>query len=229
MQRLPTRSFAAFLFDMDGTLLSSIAHAERHWSAWAARHSIDPVSFLHDMHGVRTIETVRRLVPHANAAAEAAWVVAAEIGDLAGVEAIAGAAAFLAALPAGRWTVVTSASRPLAEARLRHVGMTLPPDAVTAEDVAHGKPAPDCFLLGATRLGVAPADCLVFEDTAAGIAAAEAAGMQVAVLTATHRTALDTPHATLTDYAALDLAAAGRLMLRALEPKPSPQRMLGSR
>lgn len=49
---------------------------------------------------------------------------------------------------------------------------------VTAEDYQRGKPAPDPFLEAALRLGVAPAQCLVFEDTATGIAAAEAAGMQ---------------------------------------------------
>jgi beta-phosphoglucomutase-like phosphatase (HAD superfamily) len=49
---------------------------------------------------------------------------------------------------------------------------------VTAEDYQRGKPAPDPFLEAALRLGVAPSQCLVFEDTATGIAAAEAAGMQ---------------------------------------------------
>ena len=48
---------------------------------------------------------------------------------------------------------------------------------VCAEDYKHGKPAPDCFLLAAERLGVPPADCLVFEDTELGIQAASAAGM----------------------------------------------------
>lgn len=48
---------------------------------------------------------------------------------------------------------------------------------VCAEDYLHGKPAPDCFLVAAEKLGVAPADCLVFEDTEMGIAAATAAGM----------------------------------------------------
>jgi len=48
---------------------------------------------------------------------------------------------------------------------------------VAAEDYKNGKPAPDCFLLAAERLGVAPADCLVFEDTDLGIQAATAAGM----------------------------------------------------
>jgi HAD superfamily hydrolase (TIGR01509 family) len=48
---------------------------------------------------------------------------------------------------------------------------------VCAEDYKHGKPAPDGFLLAAERLGIAPADCLVFEDTDLGIQAATAAGM----------------------------------------------------
>lgn len=49
---------------------------------------------------------------------------------------------------------------------------------VTSEDYQRGKPAPDPFLEAALRLQVAPEECLVFEDTATGIAAAQAAGMQ---------------------------------------------------
>jgi HAD superfamily hydrolase (TIGR01509 family) len=48
---------------------------------------------------------------------------------------------------------------------------------VSADDYKHGKPAPDCYLLAAARLGVAPADCLVFEDTEMGVESATAAGM----------------------------------------------------
>ena len=48
---------------------------------------------------------------------------------------------------------------------------------VCAEDYGRGKPAPDCFLTAASRLGVDPKDCLVFEDTEMGIEAATAAGM----------------------------------------------------
>jgi HAD superfamily hydrolase (TIGR01509 family) len=48
---------------------------------------------------------------------------------------------------------------------------------VTSDEYKNGKPAPDCFLMAAERLGVAPADCLVFEDTEIGIQAATAAGM----------------------------------------------------
>lgn len=52
------------------------------------------------------------------------------------------------------------------------------PVVVTANDVEHGKPAPDTFLLAAQKMGVPPGDCLVFEDADLGIQAAEAAGMR---------------------------------------------------
>jgi pseudouridine-5'-monophosphatase len=48
--------------------------------------------------------------------------------------------------------------------------------------VKHGKPAPDVFLVAASQLGADPADCVVFEDAPAGLAAARAAGMQVVAL-----------------------------------------------
>ncbi|MCX5259493.1 HAD family phosphatase [Streptomyces canus] len=49
---------------------------------------------------------------------------------------------------------------------------------VSADEVAHGKPAPDVFLEAARRLGADPADCVVLEDAAPGAAAAHAAGMR---------------------------------------------------
>jgi beta-phosphoglucomutase-like phosphatase (HAD superfamily) len=56
---------------------------------------------------------------------------------------------------------------------------------VSAQDVARGKPAPDIFLHTAQQLGVDPADCVVIEDSAAGVAAARAAGMRVIGITNT--------------------------------------------
>lgn len=54
---------------------------------------------------------------------------------------------------------------------------------VSSSDVAHGKPAPDIFLHTAKLMGVAPGDCCVVEDSAAGVAAARAAGMDVIAIT----------------------------------------------
>jgi mannitol-1-/sugar-/sorbitol-6-phosphatase len=212
----PDRAFAAFLFDMDGTILTSIAAAERVWAAWARRHGLDVAAFLPTIHGVRSVETVRRLaLPGVDPEAEARAITRAEMEDVAGIDAIPGAASFLASLPADRWAVVTSAPRLLAERRMGAAGLPAPPSMVAAEDVRHGKPAPDCFLLAAQRLGHPIAACLVFEDSAAGIAAAEAAGAAVAVITATHAHPLETPHPTLPGYEHLVARpdAAGRLHL----------------
>ena len=201
---LPDRAFAAFLFDMDGTILSSIAAAERVWARWAERHGLDVAAFLPTIHGMRSVETVRRLnLPGVDAEAEAAAITREEMDDVEGIAAIAGVRAFLAGLPSDRWAVVTSAPRELARRRIAAAGLPVPPLMIAAEDVTQGKPAPDCFLLAAARLGVRASDCLVFEDAPAGIAAAEAAGANVLVITATHAHALDTSHPDVVDYAAL--------------------------
>ncbi len=212
----PQREFPAFLFDMDGTLLSSIIAAERVWAAWARRHGLDVEAFLPTIHGIRSIETVRRLaLPGVDPEVEAAAITQAEIEDVEGIHAIEGAAGFLASLPADRWAIVTSAPRALAERRLLAAGLPLPPMMVASEDVRNGKPAPDCFLLAAQRLGYAATDCLVFEDAPAGIAAAEAAGATVAVITATHTHPVATPHPVLASYVGVSarIGTAGALGL----------------
>jgi sugar-phosphatase len=198
---LPDQSFAAFLFDMDGTLLSSIKAAERVWGQWARRQGLDVEAFLPTIHGKRTEETIRALeLPGVDPAAEAAFITRAEIEDVAGVEAIRGVADFLAGLPRERWAIVTSAPRLLAEARILAAGLPVPDVLVAAEDVERGKPAPDPFLLGARRLGVDPGGCLVFEDTLAGLTSAAAAGMASIVVTATHAHPLETDAAAVLDY-----------------------------
>ena len=204
----PDRRFSAFLFDMDGTILSSIVAAERVWTDWAHRHGLDAAALLPTIHGIRSVETIRRLaLPGVDPEAEAAAITQTEMTDVDGIDAIAGAADFLVSLPADRWAIVTSAPRALAERRLGVAGLPLPAVMVTAEDVEHGKPAPDCFLLAAVRLGYPIEECLVFEDAPAGTAAAEAAGAAVVVITATHKAALATEHPRIADYGGL----AGRL------------------
>lgn len=54
------RRYRAFLFDMDGTLLNSIAAAERVWSIWAKNHGLEVAAFLATIHGARAIDTITR-------------------------------------------------------------------------------------------------------------------------------------------------------------------------
>ncbi|MCF6111389.1 HAD-IA family hydrolase [Mesorhizobium muleiense] len=195
------RKFAALLFDMDGTVVNSIAAAERVWADWARRQDLDVAAFLPTIHGVRAIETIARLaLPGVDPMREADALLQAEVADIDGTLPIAGAAAFLASLPPDRWAIVTSAPRELALLRIAAAGIPLPATLVAAEDVSRGKPAPDCFRLAAERLGVDARDCLVFEDAPAGIAAAEAAGATVVVISATHQHPLQTPHAAIAGY-----------------------------
>ena len=120
--------------------------------------------------------SVARTCPDIDLDAEVAWVERGEIEDVEGVAPIPGAVDFLKRLPPDRWAVVTSASVPLARARLKAAGVTPPVVLITAEDVERGKPDPAGYLKAAAALGVDIADCLVFEDAEAGIAAGEAAG-----------------------------------------------------
>jgi mannitol-1-/sugar-/sorbitol-6-phosphatase len=88
------RTFGALLFDMDGTIINSIAAAERVWTAWAERHGLDVASFLPTIHGVRAIETITKLeLPGVDPQAEVHALLLAEIEDVEGVEAIEGAKA----------------------------------------------------------------------------------------------------------------------------------------
>ena len=201
MTALPTRAYDAFLFDMDGTLITSIASAERVWSAWARRHGLDLDVFMPTIHGVRAIDTIRNQnLPGIDLQAEVDWVTRGEIEDTDGVTEIPGATAFVATLPPDRWAVVTSASPELAEARLRAAGLTASRLVITAHDIERGKPDPEGFRLAAERLGFAIEDCLVFEDAPAGIAAAEAAPADVVVITAAHSHPMQTSHPTLDGY-----------------------------
>ncbi len=214
------KSYSAFLFDMDGTLISSTLAAERVWAKWAEGHGIDVRTFLPTMHGARAVDTVRRLgLPGVDPEAEALKITRAEMDDVGGIFALKGAVEFLGKLPQAQWAIVTSAPLDLARRRLAAAGVPLPQTIVAAEDVAIGKPNPDCYLLAAKKLGVDIGDCLVFEDAVPGILAGDAAGADVLVITATHKHALETAHAVVFDYRHLDVVVEddGRMSLRRVD------------
>lgn len=174
------------LFDMDGILISSLGSVERSWTRWAQMRGIDPAHALSVAHGCRSIETVALLRPDLDANLENKIVEDLEIADTEGVGILPGVRALLSALPEDRWTVVTSATRPLAEVRLRTGGIPVPKRFVTADDVSDGKPHPAPYLAGAAVLGLAPEECVVFEDAASGTIAGRAAGCTVIGTTFSH-------------------------------------------
>jgi sugar-phosphatase len=160
-------SAKAILFDMDGVLIDSAPAVERVWRVWALAHGFDPASVVAQAHGRRSIETIRAVAPAMDAEKENILVEQMEIDDKDGVTALPGAARLLAQLPDDRFAIVTSATRPLAVARLGYASLPVPRHIITADDVVHGKPSPEPYLKGAALLGFAPTDCLVFEDTPA--------------------------------------------------------------
>jgi sugar-phosphatase len=172
----------AILFDLDGTLISSIAAVDRAWGAFCRRHGLDVSFVLPQIHGRRSIDSIRALLPHVDAEAEDAWIREREATDTDGVYALPGVLEFVSSLTCP-WTVVTSGTSDVARARLRAAGLPEPPVAVFGEDVKNGKPAPDPFRLGSERLGIPPERCLAFEDTVAGIRSAHAANMKAIALT----------------------------------------------
>lgn len=182
---VPSIRCSAVLFDMDGVLVDSTPAVARVWRSWAEQHGFDPDVITRQAHGRPSIETMRELLPHGDYVAETAEVERREREDFSDIVALPGAAELLRALPEDRWTIVTSATRELAELRLRVTGLPIPKIFVTASDLQNGKPHPEPYLKGAAALRTHPRDCLVIEDAPSGIHSGKAAGARVLALSTT--------------------------------------------
>jgi HAD superfamily hydrolase (TIGR01509 family) len=181
---LPAGTFRAYLFDCDGTIVDSMPlhylawkQALAEWNctfpeelfyAWGGRPVTEIIHDLNEQQGLSMpVDAVGRrkeslyyeLLPQLKVVPEVVEHVYAQHGSIP-MAVVSGSR---------RNSVVTS----LTQLHLLDKFDLL----VCAEDYARGKPAPDCFLMAAAKLGVAPSDCLVFEDTEMGIQAATAAGM----------------------------------------------------
>ncbi|WP_405788746.1 HAD-IA family hydrolase [Streptomyces sp. NBC_00029] len=172
----------ALLLDMDGTIVNSDAVVERCWRDWAVSHGLDPQEAMKVVHGRQGYATMAVLLPDRPMEinhAENAVMLARETADTDGVIPVAGAPEFMASIDGLPHALVTSADAALATARMTAAALPMPAIRITAESVQASKPDPEGFLMGAAALGVDPADCIVFEDSAAGITAGRAAGMRV--------------------------------------------------
>ncbi len=174
------------LFDMDGVLISSLGSVERSWETWALGHGLDVTETIKAAHGMRAIETIRKLWPDGDHATELKIIEDLEVADTSDLKVLAGVSRILEAVPQKYWTIVTSATERLARARLAHAGVPVPERIITAEMVSRGKPDPEPYIKGAEILGASPSDCVVIEDSSSGAKAGRAAGCKVLATTFSH-------------------------------------------
>lgn len=182
-------SCRALLFDMDGVLVDSTPAVARVWARWALKHNLDPDYAILHAHGRTSLTSIQELLPHADPSvhlAENDWMERAEIEDIDDVIALPGARELLSAIPPSQFAVVTSATRALAEVRLRAAGLwQYIQHLVTASDITRGKPDPEPYLKGAAALYLHPQFCVVIEDAPSGTRAGKAAGARVLALRTT--------------------------------------------
>lgn len=172
-------SFKGLLFDLDGTLIHSLAAVERAWRKWAVEFGLDPDYVAPRIHGRRAVDSIAALAPHLDQQEAFARLEHLEATDTQGVVPLPGVVAFLKSLKDIPWAIVTSGSLAIAEPRIAAAGIPQPFHLVTANDVTEGKPSPMPFLVGAYRLGLGGSEILAFEDTLAGVRSAKSAGMKV--------------------------------------------------
>jgi sugar-phosphatase len=192
---MPQIHCSALLIDMDGVLVDSTAAIARVWARWTERFHLDAKRVTSHAHGRTALATIQELFPNESTEfhqREFAWTVREEIEDIADVVALPGARALLAAIPPKQRAVVTSASRDLAEVRLRAASLwDLVSHLVTAGDIRNGKPDPEPYLKGAAAIGFYPKNCVVIEDAVSGTRSGKSAGARVlAIRTTSDDTAL---------------------------------------
>lgn len=194
---LPQGAFKAYLFDCDGTIVDSMPLHYVAWNkvlaefgqifeeelfyAWGGRPVAEIITALNLRLGINmpVAETMERKEQMYMAALPTVQAVPEVLEHIH--------------MSHGRipFAVVSGSTRESVTASLRTLEILDRFDTlVCAEDYTHGKPHPEPFLVAAARLGVAPADCLVFEDTEMGIQAATAAGMASVKVLQPHERAL---------------------------------------
>ena len=182
----PPQPYAALIFDCDGTLADTMP---THFAAWtAALRSLSAditEKRFYELGGVPSAAIIEILNAENGYTLDVGRTV--EEKERRYVEGLHQAQEIKAVVDVARahqgkvpMAVASGGLRHIVTRTLDMLGLTALFDTVvTADDVLRGKPAPDIFLLAAERLGVAPEDCVVYEDGEPGILAARAAGMRV--------------------------------------------------
>lgn len=184
-----------FLFDNDGVLIDS---RELHWLAWHRFSKeydipIDYQTFLEGF-GKRNDNFLQDVSPDSSAKERADWAVQKEeifrSAAKGNIELLPGMQHFLEQLSQHDYPRMIASSASVENLEMFLNSTVLGDyftDYISAEQVPHGKPAPDIFLKAAQHLGLLAKDCIVLEDSPAGLEAAMAAGCFVIALATTHK------------------------------------------
>jgi HAD superfamily hydrolase (TIGR01509 family) len=182
--KIPDGDFGAYIFDCDGTLADTMPLHYKAWCAVLREHEADfPEALFYELGGMPTDKIVELLndrhgssMPPAETAKKKEALFLSMLAEIEPIEPVVAIVREVSGrLP---MAVASGGHREVVRRTLRALGLLEKFSAVVcAEDYERGKPFPDPFLVAAERLGVEPARCLVFEDTALGEEAARAAGM----------------------------------------------------
>ena len=192
MTERPERRPAAVIFDLDGTLVDAEIWSNEIREAWAADHGRDwTAADQAAVMGANSAGWGRIMRDRLDLDLPVPEIVDAIVGGVVeryrvrGAPMIDGAEELVRRLAAEGMplAVASSAHRAVIDAALGALGIDqLFQVVLTSDQVAHGKPAPDVYLLAAHELGVDPVDCLVVEDSLNGVLAGRAAGMTVVLV-----------------------------------------------
>jgi HAD superfamily hydrolase (TIGR01509 family) len=184
---IPEGRFAGYIFDLDGTLVDSMPLHYRAWDLAMRRAGLSgqlDEELFYSLGGVPTRRVAEIIAAHYRLTIDVERVFHEKEAlfldlqpELRVIEPVAECARrFARTHPLA---IASGGPRDVVHRTVEHAGLSpLFKAIVSADDVVHGKPSPDMFLLAAQLMGVPPAECLVFEDAEPGMRAAEAAGMK---------------------------------------------------
>jgi beta-phosphoglucomutase family hydrolase len=185
---IPPGDFSGYIFDLDGTLIDTMPLHYRAWDAAMRSAGLQGTldeDLFYSLGGVPTVRVAELIAQHYGMTVDAQQVFHEKetlfLELQADAKVIQPVAEFARQAAATHpMAIASGGTRDIVNRSLELAGIrSLFKAVVTADDVVHGKPAPDMFLLAARLIGVEPTRCLVFEDAEPGIKAAIAAGMKV--------------------------------------------------